>query len=226
MDNKICLKKEQIEILSEKTPDIFVEINEGHKYIPTPIITQKLNDIFGYVWSWEILGQWIEECRSFVNARGEKQNNGESFYAVVHGRLSYPVVDNSGKITMFYKDAFGCKPVIGKVKIQSSSYKAAASDALKKAASLLGIGRDLKISSRAMEHIYKGEQDSFNPNDIAQKEKSNLLVNYIKEVGPEKAKEAILDFCKNTGNYKKFGVIGPSNIDNFFKYLREKGVRE
>lgn len=77
-----------------------------------------------------------------------------------------------------------------------------------------------------MEHIYKGEQDSFNPNDIAQKEKSNLLVNYIKEVGPEKAKEAILDFCKNTGNYKKFGVIGPSNIDNFFKYLREKGVRE
>lgn len=224
MDNKICLRKEQIEILSEKTPDIFVEINEGHKYIPTPIITQKLNDIFGYVWSWEILGQWIEESRSFVNSKGEKQNNGGSFYAMVHGRLSYPVLDDNGNITMFHKDAFGCKPIIGKVKVQSSSYKAAASDALKKAASLLGIGRDLKIPDRAMESIYKSEQDTFNPNDVAHKEKSNLLVSYIKEVGPEKAKETIIGFCKDTGNYKKFGVIGPSNIDNFFKYLKEKSV--
>lgn len=223
MDNKIRLNKEQVEILSEKTPDIFVEINEGHKYIPTPIITQKLNDIFGYVWSWEILGQWIEECRSFVNSRGEKQNNADSFYAIVHGRLSYPVLDDNGKVVIFHKDAFGCKPILGKVKVQSSSYKAAASDALKKAASLLGIGRDLKIPNKAMEHIYKGEQDTFNPNDTLHREKSNQLIAYIKKVGPEKAKEAIADFCKTTGNYKKFGVIGPSNIDYFFSHLKAKG---
>lgn len=209
-------------LFPRKTPEIFTEINEGHKYIPTPIITQKLNDIFGYTWSWEILNQWIEEGRSFVSSKGEKQNNSDNFYAVVHGRLSYPVLDNNGNIVMLHKDAFGCKPIIGRVKVQSSSYKAAASDALKKAASLLGIGRDLKIPNKAMEHIYRVEQDVFDPSNTSHKEKSNLLVNYINRVGPEKAKENIIKFCKDTNNYKKFGVIGPSNVDNFFSYLKKE----
>lgn len=99
---------------------------EGHKVI------QRLNKAFGQHWSFEI--------QSYVN----DQDN-----IIVHGILTVPVLNANGDvIDKVSKHAFGGKKV-GRVRTTNAvldlgaDVKAATTDALKKAATLLGVGLDL-----------------------------------------------------------------------------------
>lgn len=99
---------------------------EGHKVI------QRLNKAFGQHWSFEI--------QSYIN---------DQDHIIVHGILTVPVLNANGDvIDRVSKHAFGGKKV-GRVRTTNAvldlgaDVKAATTDALKKAATLLGVGLDL-----------------------------------------------------------------------------------
>lgn len=63
--------------------------------------------------------------------------------AHVRGNLTVPIVQEDGTVVMITKSGFGSKTVLGGQADQEHIFKAAATDALKKAASLFGIGAQL-----------------------------------------------------------------------------------
>ena len=89
-------------------------------YIETASVISRLNEAFNHQWSWEIINSNIQDDQVIVN-----------------GRLTVSI---DGKD--INKDAYGGQ-LIQKGSVIGDEYKAASSDALKKAATLLGIGLHL-----------------------------------------------------------------------------------
>lgn len=100
-----------------------------YAYIPVGYVTKRLNDIFGHVWSWEIVRYDILT---------------EHKQVVVHGRLQVMMREN----LIIRKEQFGgadikCYSKNAQPMDIADDLKGASSDALKKAASMLGIGLDV-----------------------------------------------------------------------------------
>lgn len=104
-------------------------------YIEGHVVIQRLNDVFGSNWNFEILTK-----------PSEAYNNG---HIIVHVRLTVPNINEKGEILNWItKEHVGGKKVTifkedKSILDLASDYKASTTDALKKAATLLGIGLDL-----------------------------------------------------------------------------------
>jgi len=96
--------------------------NRKLAYVETVHYVDRLNEAFEHYWSWEVMDYHIEEKQVYCK-----------------GKLTINI-DNDTII----KEGFGGKMRSGEI---GDDLKGAASDALKKAASLLGIGL----------HLYKGK---------------------------------------------------------------------
>ena len=122
------------QIRTQKTPEEAIKWREGRKgewypYTNTAYVIRQLNEAFA--WNWDF------ECDSEEMIL----RNGEPFEIKVRGRLT---VRAAGYGTIV-KTQYGCQPLQGGPKAPSygDCYKGAASDALKKCASMLGIALDL-----------------------------------------------------------------------------------
>lgn len=125
--------------------------NKKLSYLSGSTVTDMLNDAFGYAWSWMPVKEWIQESQPAVNKykNGKFSNNPADWTLESQG----PVAHVQGILTVFLetdngiveikKGAYGSKSVLGKQNDQESIFKAAGTDALKKAASLFGIGLEL-----------------------------------------------------------------------------------
>lgn len=145
--------------LSAPIPDYLIQQRQGGgnkmlSYLSGSTVTDMLNDAFGYAWSWEVKEQWLENSIPYFNAYSksrEKVNyNGKDGaweeqgpVAHVRGTLIVYMQVEGGSIVELRKDGYGSKSVLGKQNDQESIFKAAGTDALKKAASLFGIGLEL-----------------------------------------------------------------------------------
>ena len=137
-------------------------------YISGATVIDILNNTFGHLgWSAEYPDFWIEEGRDFTQKENtrypfKKEANvstnplGERVCVQPQGGvcwakciLTITLIDENGLPYTIVKEAFGSKAIIGKQSEQEHIYKSAQTDALKKAASLLGIGGDL----------YRGESE-------------------------------------------------------------------
>lgn len=131
-------------------------------YISGATVIDILNTTFGHLgWSFDIIKEWKEESTPFFNkyskdtANKVKHNGQDGAWenqgpvAWVHGKLTVYVEREDGTFHTISKEAFGSKSVIGKQSEQEHIFKSAQTDALKKAASLLGIGAEL----------YRGEEE-------------------------------------------------------------------
>lgn len=124
-------------------------------YLSGSTVIDMLNTTFGHFgWSAEFPEQWVRESDAFFNkyskAKEKTTHNGaegvwESQGAVAWAkcRLTITLIDETGKERTVVKEAFGSKSIIGKQSEQEHIFKAAQTDALKKAASLIGIGLQL-----------------------------------------------------------------------------------
>lgn len=113
---------EQTEVLKLLKKPLPTKVREGRKgaiytYIPTRYVSDRLTDVFGLNWSFEIKGTYIEKD-----------------HVAVLGRLVYPLGDGS----LGFKEHFGGTKYEDSVGL-GDSLKKSASLALKKAASLIGI---------------------------------------------------------------------------------------
>lgn len=195
----------------KKTPDNF-------NFIENALVVDILNRAFNYAWNWEITEFGIEPCRA-----SSKNKEVIGSYVWVKGRLSIPLEDEEGKIYFITKEAFGGHMLVGNAKVQSQTYKSASSEALKKAASLFGLAKNVYMKE---DLYYMLEEDAANEDiwtEIAVKQLENecLIVSKIKEIIGEKELEKLqLTFCDETGNYTTRGVISPSNIKDFIEYVK------
>lgn len=146
-------------------PDYVIQEREAGKgqtlsYISGATVIDILNSTFGHLgWDFQIIKQWKEESIPFFNkwakektathngAQGAWEN--QAPVAWVHGRLIVTLKTEDGQYHTVTKEAFGSKSIIGKQSEQEHIFKSAQTDALKKAASLLGIGAEL----------YRGEEE-------------------------------------------------------------------
>lgn len=129
------------------------------KYVPITEVIKRLNEVFGHAWSFEVVGQphWL-----WIQPRA---------YVIVHGRLTvwywhenrqYPVVKEQFGQCMLSIDR-----ATGMLTDPGYDLKAAASDALKKCATMLGIALELYVKDESpMQGLVRTgaqEQGSFPP---------------------------------------------------------------
>lgn len=217
------LTKEQIAIIEEPIPNSLVFPDPGgNKYVNHNVIANKLNKIFNYTWKWEIIDKGIEKSPEFVNKRGEAFP--PSYYAWVLGRLSYPVKDPiTGSIIWCYKEQFGGKQLVGNAKVQSQTFKSASSDALKKAASMIGIASNVYMSDNVLEALEESDADSWTEDKIAAFSEEVATMSAIKnEIGQEAFAQLINEFCNETEDYTEEGMITPSNIRHFLDWRSKR----
>ena len=146
------------QIISSPIPKELIKQREGGggkklNYISGSTVIDILNVAFDYDWDWNIERVWIEKSQPYLN-KWLKDNSGKQVGGLEE---QAPVAHVLGYLTIRYqeetengiisheliKSATGSKVILGKASDQDSIFKAAATDALKKAASLIGIGLEL-----------------------------------------------------------------------------------
>lgn len=117
-------------------------------YIGGHTVIRLLNKAFNYQWSFEIVSEEVKESvpkpafdgwgnnrKPKLNPDGSQVMEPQPPVAKVLGRLTVPGVG--------VKEQYGSKVLIGGASEQESAFKSASTDALKKCASLFGIGLEL-----------------------------------------------------------------------------------
>lgn len=164
------MKLEKMQISSEiknaitaPIPEYLIQERQGGggkmlSYLSGSTIVDMLNNAFGYLWSWETTREWIEGCIPFFNVYSKlpdsekvinpatgKKGAWEEQQPVAHvkGVLTVYLIAENGQVIPVKKEGYGSKSILGKQNDQESIFKAAGTDALKKAASLFGIGLEL-----------------------------------------------------------------------------------
>jgi hypothetical protein len=164
---RMSFPKEIKEVLTAPIPAALIKTREGGgkkilSYLSGSTVTDMLNHAFGYMWSWETEKEWVADSIPFFNSYSKipedqkimvngKKGAWEDQGPVAHvkGRLTVFFERNEGPMIAISKTGLGSKSVLGKQNDQESIFKAAGTDALKKAASLFGIGLEL----------YRGEEE-------------------------------------------------------------------
>lgn len=217
-ENKTSLLTEkQKNILKQEIPEKQISITpDKFKYVSSPIIIAILNKAFDYVWNWEILDQKIEPCVPYP-----KHPQIEGSYAWVKGRLHYPF-KNGDKYDWAFKDAIGGKVIVGQAKVQSQVFKSASTDALKKAASLLGIAPNVYMSDELYTLLQEEalSEDTWNTMELNRHANAIKRINQYKDIIGEIAlNDKKIEFCDEVGAYTVRGEITPSNVEEFAEYL-------
>ena len=118
-------------VIDRDTPAEEIRYNySGLKYVQPAYVIRQLNEAFDE-WHFEVLENEIKNM-NFTSPKGDVK---PVLFAVVHGRMTIPGLGS--------REQFGCKNIIAGTDGLSESLKMAASDCMKKCASMFGICRDL-----------------------------------------------------------------------------------
>jgi recombination DNA repair RAD52 pathway protein len=129
-----------IEVLERKLDSKLIkERNQGStklSYIGGHTVIRLLNEAFGYRWSFEIVSDEIVPSQPKIN----------KYKPLEEPEAQPPVVKVLGRLTVpgfGVKEQYGSKVLIGGASEQESTFKSASTDALKKCATMFGIGLEL-----------------------------------------------------------------------------------
>ena len=107
-------------------------------YVSGDLVIRLLNKAFKYRWSFEIKETRVVESADYIHKN--KKTGQETVYP------QGPVVQSLGRLTVpgwGVKEQWGAQPIIGGQDVQEHAFKASATDALKKCASMFGVTLDL-----------------------------------------------------------------------------------
>lgn len=234
MLEKISISKEIKNTITSDIPQELIKQREGGgkkmlSYLSGSTIIDMLNNAFGYMWSWTVKQQWIEESQPFTQkwVNGKKENDPKKWIEekqgpVVHvlGTLTVFLKKENGMIIPISKDGYGSKSVLGKQADQESVFKAAGTDALKKASSLFGIGLELYRDEEESAYFYEMNYEDPWTDEIKEEKKEQL--SYIKEYlqNYEVSEEEFDNFVYQiTGDSY---AVTPDNIDEIVAYIQEQ----
>ena len=190
-----------------------------YRYVEASYIIELLNKLFGHIWTWEIGDPQIK------STGGKDKNGFEKSFVTVKGRLAVPVLDpnsNGDKYIWISKESFGSHLFAGTdPEVQGYSFKAAATDALKKCASMLGVAKNVYMSEEMFEYLQEeGLADEWTDETIATlKDQYNQMMKLYNE-NPTTLPVLIQNFCMETKDYTVEGRITPSNVLHFLEWYQ------
>lgn len=199
-------------------------------YISGSTVTDLLNSAFGYMWNWTVKKEWIQESQPYfnqyskspdkvVNPANGKMGAWEEQGPVAHvlGTLEVFISTEEGQIISIKKDGYGSKSILGKQNDQESVFKAAGTDALKKAASLLGVGLELYRDEEEQSFFDEmNYEDPWTEDVIAKHEESLAIYNeYIDKYQLNEEDIASLAYEATGCDYNVY----PENIDVIASYI-------
>lgn len=228
----------QLAFISFKTPAVFIKKRKGRggkelDYVEVGYIYQRLNAIFGFgAWDWEYS---MVEPLSFPNTE----------HIVVRGRLTVRAHDKeTGEIKgTVVKTATGGQPInyMKDTKIPvdlADDEKIAAADAIKKAASLLGIAADVYYPrvTQAVEEIMKKQKASsppitVDPATLDSESESKITANEDNTVEPKESDHITLikkifgvssEINQNNENYQALDSEGKKKLIK--EFLKTRGL--
>lgn len=149
----------------EKTPKEYIKERQGRgnmkvQYVEVGYVIQKLNELFGYLWDFEVLDQGIGKTQVWVK-----------------GQLTVHIAPNLSLKKTQYGGA-KIKTSGGNVISISDDLKAAGSDALKKCASLIGIASDVYWGGEV--DIPEDDEDA--PQTAVEPEKDAVTDSQLKKI--------------------------------------------
>ncbi len=132
------------EVLSRPFPQELIRYREGQKkkqlaYVETVNYIDRLNEAFGFKWTWEIIFETVTEYEAYCKGRLTVEIGGKTVIKEAYGGKDLTIVDVWDKQTR--------QVIVKKPFSIADDLKSAGSDALKKACSLLGIGLHLYKST-------------------------------------------------------------------------------
>lgn len=159
------LNTRQINLLWARTPKRFIKTRQGRggqtlKYVEGHYVKQVLDKLFGHDWDFEIVSQ---------------ERYGK--HVVVCGKLTGRVYDSEGKVRTIIKTQYGgaeiklLKGTSSPVNI-GDDFKAAATDALKKCASELGVARDVYAEASYIEVEFYDQETEAEKRDSEKADKA------------------------------------------------------
>jgi hypothetical protein len=156
------LNEAQVDFLLQRTPKHEIKTRQGRgglqfSYVEHGYVTERLNLVFGFNWDFEVTDKQILDDEVIVEARLTVRTPG--------GQTIVKTQFGGAEIK---RHASG--PRSGRPLSIADDYKAAASDALKKCASLLGVGLDLYGRDRPYDNE-EAQAKQPNPRDVGARER-------------------------------------------------------
>lgn len=234
MLNKIALSKEIKSVISSPIPEYLIQQRSGGggkqlSYLSGSTIIDMLNNAFGYTWSWKETKEWVQESipnfNQYSKSKEKVNYNGKDGawepqgpVAHVKGILTVYLTSEDGTIVAIEKQGYGSKSILGKQNDQESIFKAAGTDALKKAASLFGIGLELYRNEEEQAYFDTiSYEDPWTDELTAKYEKEREFIgSYVTdyEVSDEDLQNLVLEI---TGDSYE---ITPDNIKDIADYIK------
>lgn len=176
-------------------------------YIAGSTCVDMLNEIFGHMWSFEITKEWVQEGFDHIQRENRKYpfkpddpfvevDAAGKFKRIPQGptawcevKLTVYVQAPDGSIFPITKMACGSQAITGNQSLQANTgFKGAQTDAMKKAASLLGIGQELYRDEYEKE-LFVSKYDEMMPvvwtEDVIEKHKEtwNVVLKVAEDYG-------------------------------------------
>lgn len=213
------------EVITRPISESLIKVKPGkgaNSYISGSTVIDHLNEAFGYLWTFESLEQWIQQSEDKFNPKYDKEPQPQGPVAHVKGRLTAFLPQEDGTILTIKKEQYGSKTVIGGQSDQESVFKAAATDAMKKCASLFGIG--LELYRDEDEQAFFDEMNYEDPWTDEAKEQHKANLEYVREFIKVNEFESVEDLAPylsqfSDDEFDNFSFIVPDNIQSFVDYL-------
>lgn len=246
------LNERQKKILSSYLPtDILDSLSKGGSsltYITHSCVSEILDYLFDGCWSFEVIERWTQESISAVDKyKSTKDENGNLIpinqppVATVLVRLTYPLYPQpdyegevvSGDPIFIKKDGIGTDTFMGKADQQENMFKSATSDALKKAASLIGVGRDLYDKNGKLDSVREWIGSSISdmawtPHDYLEHGETLSKIAAVHEAigvkeGDDSYMKLLTEFYEMNHMSTNFNVtITPGIAESYLEYLIAK----
>ena len=211
-------------------------------YISGSTVINLLNEAFGYTWSFEVVNYELIKSEPKFNKYKNTMEDQPPYFQVL-GRLSVPGFG--------IKEQFGTKILLGGASEQEGAMKSATTDAMKKCATLFGIGIELyedevddgepdvvpapatkqaapttpAASPKAAEPSIDDAGGQWEDDDIERLDADiKKLVSMREKIGVVDNLNDLNPFVQEFLNNKKatYKAIGPKNIVAFNEYLEAK----
>lgn len=230
MLKKISIDGNIREVLEEEIPKQLIQTrrvaNTDLSYVSGNFVIDILNRAFGYAWSWSIDHYWVQpsEAKKYKDRNtGQETVTPQPPVAHVIGTLTVFMKDSNGDIMKISKSGTGSKSIIGGSSEQESIFKSASTDALKKAASLLGVAAQLYRDNREQE--YFDNTISEIPWEPEETELLKEQISWLEDC--KKANNFDDDYLDqvvaswSSGKYKTLRSLPSYKFNRFVNYLKE-----
>ena len=224
----VKLGKQVTQILEDNPPKSIVKTRRGAggkelSYVSGNYVIDALNRAFGYNWDWTVEKCWIEQFVPWTKRgyQGSPDEVKEDVGSVAHvlGTLKVRIHDDTtNEDVIITKSGLGSKSIIGNQAEQESIYKAAMTDSIKKAASLLGIAADLYRDDNERNHFNTLKaQELWTDKETHKRQKDFDLINSFGWTS-QYLSQVIKQW--SNGSAQSLAALTPEQFDQFIVWIR------